>query len=403
MQAEWLIHNVNIATMQQGEAPYGTVDDGLLAIANGKIAWAGPRCEAPTFDCSNITDGNNGWLTPGLIDCHTHLIYAGNRAAEFALRQQGKSYADISADGGGINSTVMATRNASISELLDSARRRLTRLMREGVTAVEIKSGYGLDLETELRILRIARSLDEQLPITIKTSYLGAHAVPPEFTGRADDYIDFVCNEVLPAVAAEQLADAVDLFCEGIGFTLEQCTRVINCAQQLRLPVKGHVEQLSYMGGARLIADANGLSADHLEYLPVDDISILKQHGVVAVLLPAAFYYLHEKQLPPIDAMRSAQLPMAVATDCNPGSAPVASLLTAMNQACVLLGLTPEEALQGATINAAQALGLQQHKGLLATGFDADLLLWQIEHPAELSYAINMHRPQQIWIGGNSV
>ncbi|MCF6324667.1 MAG: imidazolonepropionase [Gammaproteobacteria bacterium] len=402
MQAEWLIHNVNIATMQPGNKPYGTIVDGLLAMANGKIAWVGPRSDAPTFETTNTIDGNGGWLTPGLIDCHTHLIYGGNRAAEFEQRQQGIPYAEISANGGGINSTVIATRNASIGELMESAQQRLACLQQEGVTTVEIKSGYGLDLETELRMLRIARALGKQLPITIKTTYLGAHAVPPEFKDRPDDYIHFVCNEVLPAVATENLADAVDLFCEEIGFTIEQCTKIIDRARQSGLPVKGHVEQLSDMGGAKMVAAANGLSVDHLEYLPASDIATLKQHNTVAVLLPAAFYYLREKQLPPIDAMRKAQLSMAVATDCNPGSAPVASLLSAMNLACVLFGLTPEEALRGTTINAAQALGIKK-KGMLASGFDADLLLWQIDSPAELSYAINMHRPKQIWIAGQHV
>jgi len=404
MQAEWLIHHVNIATMQPGNKPYGTIVDGLLAIADGKIAWVGPRSEAPTFDARNTIDGNGGWLTPGLIDCHTHLIYGGNRAAEFEQRQQGgASYAAIAANGGGINSTVIATRNASIHELMTSAQQRLASLQREGVTTVEIKSGYGLDLETELRMLRIARALNEQLPITTQTTYLGAHAIPAEFKDRPDDYIDFICNEVLPAVAAEQLADAVDLFCESVGFSVKQCEKIIHCTKQHGLPIKGHVEQLSYLGGAKMIATANGLSVDHLEYLPASDIKILKQHNTVAVLLPAAFYYLRETQLPPIEAMRSAQLPMAVATDCNPGSAPLASLLTAMNMGCVLFGLTPEEALRGTTIHAAQALNLQQQKGQLAPGFDADLLLWQIDSPAELSDAINMHRPKQIWVSGQHV
>ena len=402
MQAEWLIHNVNIATMQPGSTPYGAIVDGVLVIANGKIKWLGPRSEAPTFDASKTVDGNGGWLTPGLIDCHTHLIYGGNRAAEFELRQQGVSYAEIAANGGGINSTVIATRNASISSLMEGAQQRLACLQSEGVTTIEIKSGYGLDLETELRMLRVARALDEQLPITIKTSYLGAHAAPPEYKDRADDYINFICAEVLPAIADEQLADAVDLFCDGVGFTVEQCTKVIDAAQRLNLPIKGHVEQLSYMGGAKMIAKAGGLSVDHLEYLPENDIAILKQHNTIAVLLPAAFYYLRETQRPPIEAMRQAQLPMAVATDCNPGSAPMASLLTAMNHACILFGLTPEEALSGATINAARALSIKE-KGILASGFDADLLLWQIDSPTELSYATNMHRPKNIWVGGISV
>jgi len=401
MQAEWLIHNVNIATMQAGDKPYGAIADGVLVIADAKIAWIGPRSEAPAFDASKTVDGHGGWLTPGLIDCHTHLIYGGNRAAEFEQRQRGVSYAEIAANGGGIHSTVTATRNASISELMEGAQQRIARLQSEGLTTLEIKSGYGLDLETELRMLRVARALNEQLPITIKTSYLGAHTVPPEFKNRADDYINFICDEVLPAIANEQLADAVDLFCEEIGFTAEQCTKVINAAQALNLPVKGHVEQLSYMGGAKMIAKANGLSVDHLEYLPENDIATLKQHNTIAVLLPAVFYYLHETQRPPIEAMRKARLPMAVATDCNPGSAPMASLLTAMNQACVLFGLTPEEALSGATINAARALGIKE-KGILASGFDADLLLWQIDSPAELSYTINMHRPKNIWVNGKS-
>lgn len=404
MQADWIIKNVNLATMQTlGGKPYGRIEDGLLATHKNQITWAGPRSEAPSFPDASVVDGNGGWLTPGLIDCHTHLIYGGNRAEEFEQRLQGKSYAEISRQGGGINSTVMATRNASENELLDSALHRLKQLHREGVTTVEIKSGYGLDLETELRMLKVAKSLEQHLPITIRTTFLGAHALPAEYKDRADDYIEFVCDQALPQVAEQNLADAVDVFCENIGFTVEQCRKVFETAQQLGLPVKGHVEQLSHIGGARLVAEFNGLSADHLEYLAIDDITLLKQHGVVAVLLPAAFYFLNEKQIPPVRAMHDAGLAMAIASDCNPGSAPMASLLLAMNQACVLFGLTPEEALLGATRHAAQALGLGERKGQLKTGYDADVLLWDIQHPAELSYSINMNTPCRIWVGGKDV
>lgn len=400
MQADWIINNVNLATMQEG---YGNIDAGLLAVQADRIVWFGPQREAPAFAGAAVIDGHGGWLTPGLIDCHTHLIYGGNRALEFEQRLQGKSYSEIALAGGGINSTVTATRQASDQTLQASALHRLQQLQREGVTTVEIKSGYGLDLENELRLLAIAKSLAQQLPITLRTTYLGAHAVPPDYKSRSDDYIDFICRDVLPQVAEQQLADAVDVFCEGVGFTLDQCRQVFTAATDLGLRIKGHVEQLSYQGGARLVAEFNGLSVDHLEYLPPDDIPLLKAHNVVAVLLPAAFYYLRETQRPPIAAMREAGLAMAVASDCNPGSAPMASLLLAMNQACLLFGLTPAEALAGTTRHAAQALGLQHCKGQLAVGYDADLLLWDIQHPAELSYSINMHRPQHIWVGGRDV
>ena len=404
MQADWIIKNVNLSTMQTlaGE-PYGGIKDGLLAVHKNRIVWIGPRSEAPAFSDAAVIDGNGGWLTPGLIDCHTHLVYAGNRAEEFEQRLQGKSYAEIARQGGGINSTVNATRNASEDELLAGALQRLKQLHREGVTTVEIKSGYGLDLETELRMLQVAKSLETQLPVTVRTTFLGAHALPVEYKNRPDDYIDFVCNQVLPKIAEQHLADAVDAFCENIGFTVAQCRKVFETAQRLGLPIKGHVEQLSYLGGARLVAEFKGLSADHLEYLRVEDIALLNQQGVVAVLLPAAFYFLHEQQLPPVTAMRDAALPMAVASDCNPGSAPMASLLLAMNQACVLFGLTPEEALAGVTRHAAQALGLGECKGQLKTGYDADILLWDIQHPAELSYSINMNIPNRIWVGGKDV
>lgn len=408
MNADWVLTNVSLATMQNDEQAtigqsYGRIEDGLLAVQQGKITWVGSRLEAPVFTGAVMIDGNGGWVTPGLVDCHTHLIYAGNRAEEFEWRVQGQSYEQIARQGGGINSTVTATRAASEEMLLASAARRLKQLLQEGVTTVEIKSGYGLDLETELRLLKVARNLGTQFPVTIRTTFLGAHALPPEYKDRSDEYIDFVCEQVLPKVVAQNLTDAVDVFCEGIGFSVEQCKKVFVAAQSFGLPIKGHVEQLSYQGGARLVAGFNGLSADHLEYLPADDVPQLKARQTVAVLLPAAFYFLHERQLPPIATLRNAKVPMAVATDLNPGSAPMASLLLAMNQACVLFGLTPEEALAGVTRHGAQALNLGNRKGQLKTGWDADLVLWDINHPAELSYNINMNKPKRIWVGGQNV
>jgi len=381
-------------------SPYGHIDNGLLAVKQGKIAWLGHQQDAPKFNTTQTIDGQGGWLTPGLIDCHTHLVYGGNRAEEFEWHCQGQSYQQIAQQGGGILSTVAATRNATEAELLSSAQARLQKLLTEGVTTVEIKSGYGLDLETELRLLRVAKNLQTKLPVTIKTTFLGAHALPPEYQGQANQYIDYVCQQVLPVVAQQKLADAVDVFCETIGFNISQTKKVFTAAQRLGLNVKGHVEQLSYMGGAWLVADFHGLSVDHLEYLPEQDLAYLKQQKTVAVLLPAAFYFLQEKQKPPITAMRKIGLLMAVATDLNPGSAPMASLLLAMNQSCILFGLTPAEALTGVTRNAARALGISRDKGQLQVGYDADMVLWPIDHPAELSYGVNLVSPQQIWVRG---
>lgn len=404
MQADWIVQNVNIATMDPGIlAPYCAISDGILACRGDRIVWVGAKNQSPTFDTNNIIDGKNGWLTPGLIDCHTHLVYGGTRAKDFELRLQGKTYAEIARQGGGINCTVTATRAASTDELMASGGARLSQLCREGVTTVEIKSGYGLDLDTELRMLRVARGLSTQLPVTVLTTYLGAHALPPEYQNRADDYIDFVCRTVLPQVAEQQLADAVDVFCENIAFSPAQCKKVFDVAKRLGIAVKGHVEQLSESGGARLVAQFDGLSVDHIEYLRESDISLLEQHSVVAVLLPSAFYFLGETKKPPINAMRNAGLSMAVASDCNPGSSPSASIRLAMNQACILFGLTPEEALTGVTRNAAQALGVHDRKGQLRAEFDADVLLWDIAHPAELSYSINMTYPLRRWIGGRDV
>lgn len=404
MNVDLIIRNVNLATMQANvDEPYGQIKSGLLAVKAGQIHWLGTEETAPDFSSAAIFDGNGGWLTPGLVDCHTHLVYAGNRAQEFEWRLQGQSYEQIAQQGGGINSTVAATRAASEEELLQSAGQRLKQLLREGVTCIEIKSGYGLNLETEVRMLKVVRTLERQFSVTVNTTFLGAHALPPEYKDRADDYVDYVCEKMLPAIAEQKLADAVDVFCEGIGFSTAQCRKIFASARKLDLPVKGHVEQLSYQGGALLLADCAGLSADHLEYLPASDIPYLKQSNIVAVLLPGAYYFLNERQLPPIAAMRAAGLPMAVATDLNPGSSPMASLLLAMNQACVLFGLTPEEALAGATRYGAQALGLGNRKGQLQTGWDADLALWTISHPAELSYGINMNTPAEIWVAGQRV
>lgn len=367
-----------------------------VAITDGTIRWMGSVPDAP--EAKITVSGNGQWLSAGLIDCHTHLIFGGNRAQEFAWRQQGVSYQTIAERGGGIRSTVSATRQASDADLLASAGRRLQALIDEGVCTLEIKSGYGLTLDQELRMLRLARRLAQDFPVNIRTTLLAAHALPPEFSDK-DAYIDHVVNQILPAAAAENLADAVDVFCEGVGFSPAQCERVFSAAQALGLPVKGHVEQLSDLKGAQLVARFAGLSVDHIEYLQPEDVQVLKQSGTVAVLLPAAFYFLRETQLPPIAALREHGVPMAVATDCNPGTAPQASLLTAMNQACILLGLTPDEALAGTTVNAAKALGLD-NTGMLRVGANADLLLWDIATPAEISYGINLVKPSRRWLAG---
>ncbi|UTA46481.1 imidazolonepropionase [Simiduia sp. 21SJ11W-1] len=396
MTVDLVITNVNLATATENGQPYGAIEDAALAVHKGKIHWLGPKAQAPT--ATLLLDAKNAWLTPGLIDCHTHLIFGGNRAHEFEWRQQGVSYTEIANRGGGIKSTVTATRAASDEALLAAAQTRLDALMAEGVTSIEIKSGYGLSLEQELRLLRLARELAQANGVTLCTTLLAAHALPPEFHCK-DAYIDHIVADILPAAAHAGLADAVDVFCEGVGFTPAQCERVFAAAKALGLPVKGHVEQLSNLHGSALVAAFDGLSVDHIEYLVEADIARLKTAGTTAVLLPAAFYFLRETQRPPIQALREAGVPMAVATDCNPGTAPQASLLTAMNQACVLFGLTPEESFLGATTHAARALGLSQ-KGTLAPGQDADLLLWHIQSPAELSYGINLVKPARRWVAG---
>ncbi len=384
--------NGRLATMCGG-APYGAIEDGAIAVAAGRIAWAGPRAElpgAPEDLARERHDLEERWLTPGLIDCHTHLVYGGDRAAEFELRLEGASYAEIARAGGGIVSTVAATRAASEAKLLDAARPRLAALLAEGVTTVEIKSGYGLDLETELKQLRVARALGAALPVTVKTSFLGAHALPPEFADRAEDYIETVVT-MLPEVAASGLADAVDAFCETIAFTPEQTARVFEAARAQGLPVKLHADQLSDLGGAALAASYGALSADHLEFTGAEGVAAMVAAGTVAVILPGAFYVLRETQAPPVQAFRAAGVPIALATDCNPGSAPVTSLLLVLNMACTLFRLTPEQALAGVTRHGATALGLGATHGTLEPGKAADFAVWDIERPAELAYRVGFN------------
>lgn len=396
VDALWL--NVHLATMTAGD-PYGMVKDGAIAVAGNKIALVGKRADLPVdFESrvGNVHDGGNGWITPGLVDCHTHLIYAGSRAREFELRLLGVTYEEIARQGGGIRSTVAATREADEQVLLKQSASRLKALMREGVTTVEIKSGYGLDLETELRMLRVARQLGEKYAVSIVPTYLGAHALPPEFEGRSDDYIDFVCDTVMPEVAARKLAVAVDAFCENIAFTPAQTERVFKTAQKLGLTVKLHAEQLSDLDGAALAARFGALSADHLEYASEQGIQAMSASGTVAVLLPGAFYFLREKKRPPIDLLRRYNVPMALSTDCNPGSSPTTSLLLILNMACTLFHMTPEEALAGITRNGARALGRQDRIGTLESGKDADFVLWDIDEPAELAYRIGFNPLKQV-------
>ena len=391
-----VIHNVHLATMEHG---YGELLDAAIAVKDGRIAWFGPGDELPA-SAATLIDGQGCWLTPGLIDCHTHIVHAGSRSDEFEARLNGASYEEISRAGGGIMSTVRATRVASDAELLAQSLPRVLALLAEGVTTIEIKSGYGLELESEAKMLRVARKLQEVLPVSVRTTFLGAHALPPEYAGRADDYISMLCTQMLPALAAEGLVDAVDAFCERIGFSPAQTQQVFEAARSLRLSVKLHAEQLSDLGGAALVARYDGLSADHLEFLSDAGIAAMAAHGTVAVLLPGAYYFLRETQPPPVAALRAAGVPMAVSTDCNPGTSPMTSLLLAMNMACTLWRLTPQEALAGCTINAARALGLQHDRGSLAIGKRADFALWRIARPADLSYALGFNPCMGVVQGG---
>lgn len=385
--------NVNIATMTDGAQSYGEITDAALAIAEGKIVWLGKMIDLPQYDNTivEVIEAQGKWLTPGLIDCHTHLVYGGNRANEFEMRLQGKSYEEISAAGGGIASTVKATRSASEKELFEKALPRLAALHSQGVTTVEIKSGYGLNTLNEIKMLKVAGLLAKELPVTIKRTFLGAHALPLEYKGRADDYLDLVCDEMIPQVAQEHLADAVDVFCEGIGFDLKQTDRVFSAAKQHGLPVKVHAEQLSNLGGTELAAKYSALSSDHIEFLDEPGIVAMKGSGMTAVLLPGAFYFLRETQFPPIDLLRKHQVPMAVATDANPGTSPFHNIQLMLNMACTLFKLTPAEALAGVTCYGAKALGLSKSKGQISLGFDADLALWDVSQPAELCYQFGVN------------
>jgi imidazolonepropionase len=380
-----LLTNLKAATMQGGS--YGLIEDAAILVEGGRISWVGPRAEAPageTVECRGKL------VTPGLIDCHTHLVYGGNRANEFEMRLNGVPYAEIARAGGGIMSTVRATRAASEPELRGLSQPRFDTLLNEGVTTIEIKSGYGLDVETEMRMLRVARSLAKDRAVDVITTFLGAHTFPAEFKDNRQAYVDLVCNEALPAAHAEGLVDAVDGFCEGIAFSVAEIEQVFNAAKVLGLPVKLHAEQLSNLGGAKLAARHGALSVDHIEYLDEEGVTAIAQSGTVAVLLPGAFYYLREKQHPPVAALRAHKLPIAIATDLNPGSSPVNSLLTTMNMACVLFSLTPEEALLGVTANAARALGLND-RGIIAPGLKADLAFWNVERPGDLSYPLGFN------------
>ena len=387
MKTLW--QHCNVATMANGT--YSIIEDAAIVTRDGYIEWIGPHQQLPTGEYGQTHGLEGAWVTPGLIDCHTHTVFGGNRSGEFEQRLQGVSYAEIAAAGGGIASTVRATRAASEEELFASARQRLLCLLRDGVTSVEIKSGYGLSLESERKILRVIRRLGTELPVTVRSTCLAAHALPPEYKDRADDYIEHICNEMLPALAAEGLVDAVDAFCEYLAFSPTQVERVFKVAQQLGLPVKLHAEQLSSLHGSSLAARYQALSADHLEFMTEEDAIAMAASGTVAVLLPGAFYFLRETQLPPMDALRKHGVKIAIASDLNPGTSPGLSLRLMLNMACTLFRMTPEEALAGVTQHAATALGMGETHGSLEPGKVADFVAWNIDRPADLAY----------WLGGD--
>ncbi|MCQ0092048.1 imidazolonepropionase [Roseovarius sp. M141] len=394
--------DLTVATMTASQTAYGLVENAAIVTTEDQIAWVGPLADLPAGHASLTREGLGGRLvTPGLIDCHTHVVHGGDRAVEFEMRLNGASYEEVARAGGGIVSTVTATREASVDDLIASALPRVDALLAEGVTVLEVKSGYGLDRETELRMLRAARALDQHRPVRVVTSFLGAHAVPVEYLGSPDAYIDDMCIPTLRAAHAEGLVDAVDGFCEGIAFLPDQIARVFDVARELGLPLKLHAEQLSNLGGAKLAASYGAMSADHIEYLDEDGVIAMAQAGTVAVVLPGAFYTLRETQAPPIAALRKHGVPMALASDCNPGSSPMTSLLLTMNMACTLFRMTPEEALTGVTRHAAAALGLTDC-GQIATGMRADLAVWDIKHPAELAYRIGFNPLHTRIFGGNS-
>ncbi|GLH36978.1 imidazolonepropionase [Pseudomonas moraviensis] len=387
MKTLW--QHCHVATMASGV--YSIIEDAAIVTTGTLIEWIGPRTQLPPGEYPAVNDLQGTWVTPGLIDCHTHTVFGGNRSGEFEQRLQGVSYAEIAAQGGGIASTVRATREATEDELFASAAKRLKSLMRDGVTTVEMKSGYGLDLANERKLLRVIRRLAEELPISVRSTCLAAHALPPEYKDRADDYIDLVCSEMLPALAAEGLVDAVDAFCEYLAFSPAQVERVFVAAQQLGLPVKLHAEQLSSLHGSSLAARYKALSADHLEFMDEDDAIAMAAAGTVAVLLPGAFYFLRETRLPPMEALRKHKVKIAIASDLNPGTSPALSLRLMLNLACTCFRMTPEEALAGATLHAAQALGMADTHGSLEVGKVADFVAWDIERPADLAY----------WLGGD--
>jgi imidazolonepropionase len=399
--ADWdlLITEASAATMAGGR--YGVIEDAALAVRDGRIAWIGPAGELPEGHAGETRPMPGCWLTPALIDCHTHLAFAGNRAAEFEQRLKGVSYEDIARSGGGIMSTVNATREADAARLLDETRARLEALKAEGCATIEIKSGYGLDVTTETRMLAIARELGRTSGISVRTTFLGAHAVPSEYAGRADDYIDLVVEDMLPAIATGGLADAVDAYCESIAFSPEQVSRVFEKARELDLPVKLHADQLSDTGGAELAAAFGALSADHLEYTHFNGVRALRDAGTVAVLLPGAFLTLGETQVPPVNQLRDEAVPIAIATDCNPGTSPVCSIRATMKLATDLFRLTPEECLAGVTCFAARALGLDD-RGTLEVGQRADIAAWQIGHPRELSYWVGTNELAELLVAGRS-
>ncbi|MCO7517599.1 imidazolonepropionase [Pseudomonas guariconensis] len=387
MRTLW--QHCHVATLAQGR--YSIIEDAAIITSAGLVEWIGPRDDRPVVEADRTVDLGGAWVTPGLIDCHTHAVFGGNRSGEFEQRLQGVSYAEIAAQGGGIASTVRATRAASEDELLASARQRVQALMRDGVTTIEVKSGYGLDLANERKMLKVARRLGEELPLTVRSTCLAAHALPPEYAGRADDYIAHICDEMLPALAGEGLVDAVDAFCEHLAFSPAQVERVFIKARELGLPVKLHAEQLSSLHGSSLAARYQALSADHLEFMIEEDAIAMAAAGTVAVLLPGAFYFLRETQLPPMDALRRHGVKIALASDLNPGTSPALSLRLMLNMGCTLFRMTPEQALAGVTLHAAMALGLGDSHGSLEVGKVADFVAWQIERPADLAY----------WLGGD--
>ena len=399
MSGATLYTNVHLATMSAEHGEHGELRDGAVRVENGRIAWVGPRAAAPVEGAATV-DCGGAWMTPGLIDCHTHIVHAGNRSDEFEARLNGATYENIARAGGGVMATVRATRAADDTELLRQSLPRIACLLAEGVTTIEIKSGYGLDLETEAKMLRVARRAGVRLPVSVVTTFLGAHALAPDFAGRPDAYIDAVCEQMLPQLAAAGLVDAVDVFCERIGFSNAQAERVLAAAGKLGLPVKLHAEQLSDQGGAQLVARYGGLSADHLEHVSEAGVRAMASAGSVAVLLPGAWYFLRESCAPPVALLRALGVPMAVATDCNPGTSPLTSILLALNMACTLWRLTPREALAGCTVNAARALGRQRDIGALEAGKRADFALWEIDRPADLAYAIGFNPCRGVVNGG---